>query len=164
MRKKVLVFTIVSGVFLLSYPLIPGNSLLSANAECIKDNIVINSDSNAQTNEQSEENNKVQNAINLFKNYLEDNSTDWHKVQYENLNRAPVKSLADYNINSAKLVDCQQNSFTVKIIYDVKSTEESDMWLAGNGKKDEDNWIRNKSNYITIENIQEEYKIKNIYT
>lgn len=164
MRKKVLVFTIVSGVFLLSYPLIPGNSLLSANAECIKDTTVISSDSNAQTYEQSEESSKVQTAVNLFKNYLEDNSTDWHKVQYENLNRTPVKSMEDYKINSAKLVDCQENSFTVNIIYDVKCTEESDMWLAGNGKKDEDNWIRNKSNYITIENIHEEHKIKNIYT
>lgn len=164
MRKKVLVFTIVSGIFLLSYPLIPGNSLLSAGAECIKDNTAINLETIVETNEQSEENNKVQNAVNLFKNFLEYNSTDWQKVQYENLNRDPVKSLEDYNIISAKLVTCEKDSFTVKVVYDVKCTEESDMWLAGNGKKEEDNWIRNKSNYITIENINEEYEIKNIYT
>ena len=90
-------------IVLLSYPLIPGNSLLSAGAECIKDNTAINLETIVETNEQSEENNKVQNAVNLFKNFLEYNSTDWQKVQYENLNRDPVKSLEDYNIISAKL-------------------------------------------------------------
>lgn len=164
MNKKTFVFTICSGIFLLSYPLILGNSLLPAGAECIKDTTNISSENNKKIVDETKENIIIQKSVELFKNYIEENSTDWQKVQFENLNRDPVKSLTDYAIISTELVYSEKDNFTIKVTYDIKYTDESDMWLAGNGLKEEDNWIRNKINYVNINKENNEYKIINIYT
>ena len=41
-------------------------------------------------------------------------------------------------------------AFIAKISYDIQFTDESNKWIAGNGKISDNNWIRNKSNYVEI--------------
>lgn len=164
MSKKILVFTTITGLVLISNlfaQLIPGNSLLSASAECIED-----AKSNyLQTDiKMDDKDQMMQKAEQLFSSYIEANSTDWKRVEFENLDRDPVKSLEDYKIIDSKLVSFGENDFTVKFMYDIKYTDDSDMWIAGNGSKDKDNWIRNKINYVNIEKNNDEYIIKKIYT
>ncbi|WP_293981528.1 hypothetical protein [uncultured Clostridium sp.] len=162
MSKKV--FTTITGLVLilsLYTQSIPGNSLLSASAECIEDTKSADIVKDYETINEDE---ALSTAVQLFSDYIEENSTDWKKVQHENLDRDPVKSLEDYKIVNAKLVYHEGNSFTVRVTYDVKCTDESDMWFAGNGNKEENNWIRNKTNYINIEKNNANYSIKNIYT
>lgn len=162
MSKKV--FTTITGLVLilsLYTQSIPGNSLLSASAECIDDTMSADIVTDYETFNEDE---ALSTAVQLFSDYINENSTDWKKVQYENLDRDPVKSLDDYKIVNAHLVYHEATNFTVRVTYDVKYTDESDMWLAGNGNKQENNWIRNKINFINIEKNNDNYSIKNIYT
>ena len=137
-------FILVGNVFVQS---IPNDSLLTAHAECIEDN-----------NDE-----KIKTAIELFSNYIDDNKTDWRKVQFENLDRNPVKTFDDYNIINVDIVDYEADSFTAKVTYDIKCTDESDFWFAGNGLREQD-WIRNKVNFINIKKNNDGYCIKNIFT
>ena len=160
MSKKVLVFTAITSLVLISNlytQLIPSYSLLSASAECIDDT----KSNYLQTHTKDQ---LIEKSVQLFTEYVENNSTDWKKVQYENLDRNPVKSLEGFKIIDTKLTYSSEENYIVKIIYDVKITDESNMWFAGNGFKDEDNWIKNKVNYLNIEKDSGEYVIKNIFT
>ena len=160
MSKKVLVFTAITSLVLISNlyaQLIPSHSLLSASAECIED-------TNSSYLQKYNEDQLIEKSVQLFTEYIENNSTDWKKVQYENLDRDPMKTLENFKIINTKLTNFTEDNYTVKITYDVKVTDENNMWFAGNGLKDEDNWIRNKINYLNIENDNGEYVIKNIFT
>ena len=164
MSKKVLIFITVTSLVLISNlytQLIPGNSLLSASAECIEDTKSNYLQTDTEVTNRDE---LIQKAVQIFTEYIKNNSTDWKKVEYENLEREPVKSLEDFKIIDTKLVSFGKDNFTVKVTYDVKCTNESDMWFAGNGFKEENNWIRNKINYLNIEKNNGEYVIKKIYT
>lgn len=149
MRNKIFRFTTVIALVMIGNlyaTLATGNSVISAHAENITENI-LNVENKVSSQSEMEDI-----AVNLFTSYIKENSTDWKKVQYEKLNRTPLKTIEDYKIINASLVSVKEDNFCVKIIYDVKCTEESDMWLAGNGFKDTDNWIRNKSNYVSVKN------------
>ncbi|NOW24741.1 hypothetical protein [Clostridium butyricum] len=54
-------------------------------------------------------------AVNLFTSYIKENSTDWKKVQYEKLNRTPLKTIEDYKIINASLVSVKEDNFCVKL-------------------------------------------------
>lgn len=147
MRNKIFRFTTVIALVMIGNlyaTLATGNSVISAHAENITENI-LNVENKVSSQSEMEDI-----AVNLFTSYIKENSTDWKKVQYEKLDRTPLKTIEDYKIINASLVSVKEDNFCVKIIYDVKCTEESDMWLAGNGFKDTDNWIRNKSNYVNV--------------
>lgn len=103
-------------------------------------------------------------AKDLYENYLNNNRTDWKLVKAENLNRDPVVSMTDYNINTVELVSEDKNKFTVDISYDIKYTENSNMWIAGNGTLSDNTWIKNKITFVDIEKYLEHYIITNIYT
>lgn len=75
-----------------------------------------------------------------------------------------VETLNDYKIDSVTSVKSEQDRFIVKVLYDIQFTEESNKWVAGNGKIKENNWIRNKSNYIEIVKENDGYKIDKIHT
>lgn len=107
---------------------------------------------------------KIEIARSLFDKYINENKTDWKRVEFQKLERKPKASLTDYRINNVKVTGEEKNKFIVSIEYDIKYTNESDMWIAGNGKICEDNWIRNKSNFVEIQKSGDEYVITNIIT
>ncbi len=160
MIKKIITYAIVTSLVLLpnfNAQLIPGNSLLYAHAECVN-------------NSTYDKESYVDIAGKLFESFINENSTDHNKVQFENLDREPVKTLESYEIKNIKFISsCYDDNsnidkFTVRITYDINYTDESDMWLAGNGIISENNWIRNKMNFIDIEKVNGEYAITQIYT
>jgi outer membrane usher protein FimD/PapC len=138
---------------LLSKTNITYNTSLISNT--IKDLSVV-----SNTNEEE----KIEIARTLFDKYINENKTDWKRVEFQNLERKPEATLTDYRINNIKVTGEEKNKFIVSIEYDIKYTNESDMWIAGNGKVCEDNWIRNKSNFVEIQKNDDEYVITNIIT
>ena len=101
MSKKVLVFTAITSLVLISNlyaQLIPSHSLLSASAECIED-------TNSSYLQKYNEDQLIEKSVQLFTEYIENNSTDWKKVQYENLDRDPMKTLENFKIINTKLTN-----------------------------------------------------------
>lgn len=107
---------------------------------------------------------KTKIARDLFDKYINDNRTDLKQVEYQKIDRKPVVSFTEYKINDVKVTGGEGNKFTVNIKYDIKYTNESDMWIAGNGEISEDNWIKNKSNFVEIQKDGYKYVISNIIT
>ena len=107
---------------------------------------------------------KTEIARDLFDKYINENKTDWKQVEFQKLDRKPMVCFSDYKINYIKITGEEEKKFTAYIEYDIQYTNESDMWIAGNGKICEDNWIRNKSNFVEIEKSGDKYSIKNIIT
>lgn len=103
-------------------------------------------------------------ARELYEEYLNNNRTDWRMVKAQNLNRNPVISMVDYKINEVTFVKEDKNTFTVEVSYDIQYTNESNMWLAGNGTLSENNWDKNKVTFIDIEKYLDKYIISSVYT
>lgn len=101
----------------------------------------------------------------LFEKYINQNRNAIAGMDLNGiLNSDEVETLTDYKINSVKIVGSEKDRFIVNISYDIQFTEESNKWVAGNGKVKENNWIRNKTNYVEIVKEDNEYKIDKIYT
>jgi len=107
---------------------------------------------------------KTEIARDLFDKYVNDNKTDWKQVEFQKIDRKPMISFTEYKINDIKVTGGDENKFTVSVKYDIKYTNESNMWIAGNGEISEDNWIRNKSNFVEIQKNGDKYVISNIIT
>ncbi|MDO5517288.1 MAG: hypothetical protein Q4F66_07005, partial [Clostridium sp.] len=101
----------------------------------------------------------------LFEEYINSNKTAIAGTGLNGvLNDNLVETLTDYKINDIRVLQREEEKFIVNISYDIQFTEESDKWIAGNGKIKEDNWIRNKNNYVEIVKDNGSYKINRIYT
>jgi len=107
---------------------------------------------------------KIKISRDLFDKYINDNRTDLKQVEFQKIDRKPVVCFTEYKINDVKVTGGDGNKFTVNIKYDIKYTNESDMWIAGNGEIRNDNWIRNKSNFVEIQKDGDNYVIRNIIT
>lgn len=111
------------------------------------------------------ENSEIAISRALFEEYINQNRTAIAGMNLNGiLNDNEVETLTDYKINNIRAVQSEQDKFTVNISYDIQFTEESNKWIAGNGKVKENNWIRNKTNYVEIVKEDNEYKIDKIYT
>ncbi|HGG0417111.1 TPA: hypothetical protein ACJFE8_001884 [Clostridium sporogenes] len=102
-------------------------------------------------------------AISLFDEYINSMRTNWYYVK-NNGGGTVVLTLTDYRITEAKFEKQEGNRFTFLMTYDIKCTDESNYWSAGNGKDREDNWIIDKFQYIDIVKYKDKYYIDNIYT
>ena len=88
--------------------------------------------------------------------------------EWLNMTAGERKDILDYRINNvtfiAKKADATdqqmdwftrsetKNAFIVKIIYSVQTTPAGmNYWLAGNGQESEDNWVLNKTTFVTID-------------
>lgn len=112
-----------------------------------------------------DENSKIDVSRNLFEQYIKDNKTAVAGIDLNGvLNNEVVETLTDYKINDIRVTQSEEDKFIVNISYDIQFTEESNKWIAGNGKVNENNWIRNKSNYVEIIKENDTYKINRIYT
>lgn len=112
-----------------------------------------------------DENSKIDISRRLFEQYINDNKTSIAGVNSNGvLSNDVVETLTDYKINDIRLVQSEEDSFIVNVSYDIQFTEESNKWIAGNGKVNENNWIRNKSNYVEIVKDNDDYKINRICT
>ncbi|MGL5415068.1 MAG: hypothetical protein ACRDAU_05365 [Clostridium sp.] len=103
-------------------------------------------------------------AKKLFEKYIEENKTDIEMVKAQNLKRDPVEALTDYKINDIEILEENKESFKASIAYDIKFTDESNMWVAGNGEIKEDNWCVNKISMIKIKERNGEYVIEQMGT
>ncbi|APF26250.1 hypothetical protein NPD7_2644 [Clostridium sporogenes] len=101
-------------------------------------------------------------AISLFDEYINNMRTNWYYVK--NNGGTVVLTFTDYKITEAKFEKQEGNRFTFSMTYDIKCTDESNYWRAGNGKDGEDNWIIGKFQYIDIVKYKDKYYIDNIYT
>ena len=112
-----------------------------------------------------DENSKIDVSRNLCEQYIKDNKTAVAGIDLNGvLNNEVVETLTDYKINDIRVTQSEEDKFIVNISYDIQFTEESNKWIAGNGKVNENNWIRNKSNYVEIIKENDTYKINRIYT
>lgn len=112
-----------------------------------------------------DENSEIDVSRKLFEQYINNNKTAIAGIDLNGvLNNDVVETLTDYKINNIRVIQSEEDKFIVNVSYDVQFTEESDKWIAGNGKIKENNWIRNKSNYVEIVKDNGEYKIDKIYT
>ena len=112
-----------------------------------------------------DENSEIDVSRKLFEQYINNNKTAIAGIDLNGvLNNDVVETLTDYKINNIRVIQSEEDKFIVNVSYDVQFTEESNKWIAGNGKIKENNWIRNKSNYVEIVKDNGEYKIDKIYT
>ena len=107
---------------------------------------------------------KIKIARELFDDYINENRTDWSIVKSQNLKRKPVICLTDYRINDIEIESQDLYNFTVSVLYDIQYTNESNMWVAGNGELKDNNWIVNKIALVDITQINDKCVITNIGT
>lgn len=107
---------------------------------------------------------KIKIARELFDYYINENRTDWSIVKSQNLKREPVICLTDYRINDIDIESQDLYNFTVSVLYDIQYTNESNMWVAGNGELKDNNWIVNKIALVDITQINDKCVITNIGT
>lgn len=107
---------------------------------------------------------KIKIARELFDDYINENRTDWSIVKSQNLKRKPVICLTDYRINDVEIESQDLYKFTVSVSYDIQYTNESNMWVAGNGEIKDNNWIVDKFALVDITQINNKYVITNIGT
>lgn len=101
----------------------------------------------------------------LFEEYINQNRNVIAGINLNDvLDCRKVDTLTDYKINYVKTAKSEDDRFIVKISYDIQFTDASNKWIAGNGKISDNNWIREKSNYVEIVKEDNEYKIYKIYT
>lgn len=105
---------------------------------------------------------KIEIAKDLFDDYINENRTDWSTVKSQKLNRKPVNSLTDYRIGDINVENEEGYKFTVSVSYDIQYTNESNMWVAGNGVLKDNNWIVDKFALVDIEQVNDKYVITNM--
>lgn len=158
-KKKVLI--LISSLSLL---LISGLFIGKSSINVVKAYADTVSDSKAVLTK-LDENSESDVSRKLFEEYINDNKTAIAGIDLNGvLNNDVVETLTDYKINNIRVIQSEEDKFIVNISYDIQFTEESNKWIAGNGKIKENNWIRNKSNYVEIVNDNGNYKIDRIYT
>lgn len=155
MRKNKILIIIAGSLIMLS-----SNMFILKHAEA--KNISSTCNSNVENTKDIEDKTGI--AKDLFEKYINQNKTDWKYVESRQLDREPVVSLTDYKINDIKIVEEDKDKFTANISYDIQYTDKSDMWIAGNGKVAEKNWIKNKNNFVEFSVDSDVYKIQKIYT
>lgn len=158
-KKKVLILISSLSLLLISNLFIEKSSIDSVEAYADTTN-----DSKAVVT-MLDENSKIDVSRNLFEQYINDNKTAIAGIDLNGvLNNEVVETLTDYKINDIRVTKSEEDKFIVNISYDIQFTEESNKWIAGNGKVNENNWIRNKSNYVEIVKENDDYKINKIHT
>jgi hypothetical protein len=108
-------------------------------------------------------------ALPLFTKWFEQISTDRNDVLNYTINDiifVASKENVSERENSFFSNENSNNAFIVSVNYSVQTTEEGkrNYWLAGNGRDSENGWVLNKSIFITIDNENGTYYIKNIGT
>lgn len=114
--------------------------------------------------EKLSEDEKIKIARELFDEYINENRTDKKMVESQKLNREPVVALTDYRIKHIDFIDEHNDTFTVDVQYDIQYTNDSNMWVAGNGELSDNNWVIDKCNFLDIKKAGDKYIITNIYT
>lgn len=168
-KKKVLILISSLSLLLISSLFIEKSSfnLAKAYADSISNNKV---EEQKEPNSEAvltnvNENSEIVIGRNLFEEYINQNRTAIAGMDLKgNLNNNEVEALTDYKINNIKVIQSEHDKFIVNISYDIQFTEESNKWVAGNGKIKENNWIKNKTNYVEIIKDNDGYKINGIYT
>lgn len=107
---------------------------------------------------------KVEIARELFDDYINENRTDRAMVESQGLKREPVTTFTDYRINEIDIEKEEGLKFTVSVSYDIQYTNESNIWIAGNGELKENNWVINKFALVDIEQVKDKYIITSIGT
>ena len=127
-------------------------------------NLENNSENNLKFYDPLSKDEKIKIARELFDDYINENRTDWSIVKSQNLKREPVICLTDYRINDIDIESQDFYKFTVSVSYDIQYTNESNMWVAGNGELKDNNWIVNKIALVDITQINDKCVITNIGT
>lgn len=127
-------------------------------------NLENNSENNLKFYDPLSKDEKIKIARELFDYYINENRTDWSIVKSQNLKREPVICLTDYRINDIDIESQDLYNFTVSVLYDIQYTNESNMWVAGNGELKDNNWIVNKIALVDITQINDKCVITNIGT
>ncbi len=127
-------------------------------------NLESNSENNLKFYNPLSKDEKIKIARELFNDYINENRTDWSIVKSQNLKREPVICLTDYRINDIDIESQDIHNFIVSVSYDVQYTNESDMWVAGNGELKDNNWVVDKFAVVDITQINDKYVITNIGT
>ena len=127
-------------------------------------NLESNSENNLKFYNSLSKDEKIKIARELFNDYINENRTDWSIVKSQNLKREPVICLTDYRINDIDIESQDIHNFTVSVSYDIQYTNESDMWVAGNGELKDNNWVVDKFAVVDITQINDKYVITNIGT
>ncbi|ENY99854.1 hypothetical protein HMPREF1092_02990 [Clostridium thermobutyricum] len=127
-------------------------------------NLESNSENNLKFYNSLSKDEKIKIARELFDDYINENRTDWSIVKSQNLKREPVICLTDYRINDIDIESQDIHNFTVSVSYDIQYTNESDMWVAGNGELKDNNWVVDKFAVVDITQINDKYVITNIGT
>lgn len=165
-KRKVLILISSLSLLLISNLFIEKSSFNLVNAYA--DTISINEQeepNNQAVLTNSSENSKEVIGRKLFEEYINKNRIAIAGMDLnDNLNNKEVETFAEYKINNIKIMEIKENRFIAKISYDIQFTDESNKWIAGNGKISDNNWIRNKSNYVEIIKENNIYKIDKIYT
>lgn len=118
---------------------------------------------NSYSIKEIDEKTKISIAKDLFDNYINSNMMDWQYVKNNKLDRKPVLSFTDYKIVDVFFVKEDDISYTVDIIYDIQYTNDSPLWVAGDGNMSENNWILKKDFLIDIIKYKDKYYISNVY-
>lgn len=101
----------------------------------------------------------------LFTSYLNANREDWYFAEVMKLDREPVETWTDFNVNDIRISNDNEDFFTADISYNIKTTAESNYFAVGNGVVGDDYWINKKSNFFNILKVGENrYAILRGYT
>ncbi|MBE6062087.1 MAG: hypothetical protein E7207_00670 [Clostridium butyricum] len=164
-KKKVLILISSLSLLLMSSLFIEKSSFNLGKAYAYTNSINESEPNSKAVLESLTENTQEAVGRRLFERYINQNKRAIAGMDLNGiLNSNEVETFTDYKINSVKVVVSEQDRFIVNISYDIQFTEKSNKWVAGNGKVQENNWIRNKTNYVEIVRENNQYKIDKIYT
>lgn len=109
----------------------------------------------------------------VFQGFIEANKTDWRFIEQnrelferDGVRTEPMDTYSEYSVGDINITNKNNGFFVADISYDLKLTDiELNPWAAGNGVMAEDNWLREKCNFVDIMKVGEnKYVILNIYT
>ena len=90
-------------------------------------------------------------------------ASDW--LENFNSNQVDRKDrLDDYEIGHIELVSQDDYEIVALVSFSVQTTTRNSNWIAGNGVPESDNWIRDKTIYLSVSLIDEEYRMEIIGT
>ncbi|MGL5416357.1 MAG: hypothetical protein ACRDAU_11905 [Clostridium sp.] len=114
------------------------------------------------------ESEKIEIARQLFDEYINENKIELVENKEDNSKREVITftkyKIKDIDVYEMKDLNINKNGFVADIGYDIKYTNESNRWVAGNGELKKNNWCINKVAVVNIEKINDKYVISSMGT
>lgn len=123
-------------------------------------------------NDSLEESEKIEIARRLFDEYINENKIEVieskedssKKKEVTTFTKYKIKDIDIYEMEDLNISEKESQGFVADISYDIKYTNESNRWVAGNGEIKKNNWCVDKVAIVNIEKVKDKYIISSMGT